>query len=397
MRGSFLLLSAIFLLAVTGCSRSQTPPRASGQAQLPPPGEQEVGRKPPMPAPVARPTLEEYRVQDFVSGLTVPWDMAFLPGGRVYVTERPGRVRLIENGNLRERPYARIANVLARGEGGLMGIAVHPDYPNPPWVYLMYTYRADGAVYNRVSRFTDTRTGLTDERPVVVRIPGASFHNGGIIRFGPDGMLYIGTGDAGQSELAQDRSSLAGKILRVTPEGAEPSDNPFPGSPVYAYGFRNIQGLAWNPENGDLWATNHGPSANDSIFIVEKGGNHGWPRVLGVTDRRGVVDPVLFFPETSIAPSRALFYTGSLMPDLQGDFFFTTLIGNHLQRVVLSGPRSIRRIERWWQTGTQQGRYGRLRALAQGPDGALYVGTSNRDGRGPVRPGDDRILRITPR
>lgn len=388
-----LLVAGMFF---TGCGRE---PTSSGQAeaQLPPAGQQFVGEKPPMPEPVQRLTLEGFRVEDFVTGLQVPWDMVFLPDRRVYITERPGRVRLVENGRLRQSPYARVTNTLSRGEGGLMGIAVHPGYPNPRWVYLVYTYRADGRVYNRVSRFTDTGSSLSEERPIVTRIPSSSVHNGGIIRFGPDGMLYVGTGDAGNSELAQDRSSLAGKILRVTPEGGVPGDNPFSGSSVYAYGFRNVQGLAWNPANGELWATNHGPRARDSVFIVERGGNHGWPRVLGVTDRRGVVDPVLFFTDRSIAPAQALFYDADLMPALRGNFLFTTLIGQHLQRVVLSGPTRAERIERWWQTGIQSGRYGRLRALVQSPDGALYVSTSNRDGRGRVQAGDDRILRITPR
>lgn len=395
--------------ALPGC-RGQTPrqengdapPQTNTDADLPPPGRPDVGKKPPMPDPVRRSTVDEFKVETFVFGLVVPWDMAFAPGGRIYVTERPGRVRLIENGTLRREPYA-VINVSDRGEGGLMGIALHPDYPNPRTVYVMYTYQSGGATYNRISRFTDTGSGLTNEQAVVTRIPGANVHNGGIIRFGPDGMLYAGTGDARESELAQNRSSLAGKVLRMTPEGRPPSDNPFPNSLVYAYGFRNIQGLAWNPENGDLWAANHGPtgefglSAKDSIYIVQKGGNHGWPRVLGVTDRRGVVDPILYFPDEAVPPGLATFYDADLMPELKGNFFFTSLRGEHLERVILSGPRTIERIERWWETGIHSGRYGRLRAVAQGPDGRLYVSTSNRDGRGSVQSGDDKIIRIGPK
>jgi glucose/arabinose dehydrogenase len=337
-------------------------------------------------------------VTTFASGLQVPWDMAFVSMNRIYVTERPGRVRLIENGKLRPQPYARI-NVVSRGEGGLMGIALHPKYPNPRWVYLMYTSREG----NRVSRFTDTGSGLTDEKPLVTRIPAGFIHNGGRIRFGPDGMLYVGTGETHRAELAQNPSSLGGKILRVTPEGRIPADNPFHGSPIYAYGFRNVQGLAWNPANGDLWATSHGPTgefglyAKDSVYIVRKGGNHGWPRALGVTNIRGVVNPVLWYPDVSNPPGGAAFYNSNLMPGLKGNFFFGSLAGEHLERVVLSGPRRVSRIELWWETGTHQGRYGRIRDVSQGPDGALYVTTSNRDGRGSVRAGDDRILRIGPR
>lgn len=399
----------VFLvLGIIGCNeqqQAQEPENNSSatapqiNADLPPPGNPDVGREPPMPDPV-QVSNPPYRVETVATGLEVPWDMAFVSKDRIYVTERPGRVRLIENGTLRTEPYARI-NTAARGEGGLMGIALHPDYPNPRWVYLMYTYESGGEIYNRVSRFTDTGNGLTDEKAVVTRIPGSSVHNGGIIRFGPDGMLYIGTGDSRQPELAQDRSSLAGKILRVTPEGSVPADNPFPDSMVYAYGFRNVQGLAWNPANGDLWATTHGPTgefglqAKDAVYIVSRGGNHGWPRVLGVTDRRGVVDPVLFFPDEAVPPALATFYNADLMPELKGNFFFTSLRGEHMQRVVLSGARNISRIERWWQTGTQNGRYGRLRAVVQGPDGALYVSTSNRARGNPIS-SDDRILRIIP-
>ncbi|MEN6372843.1 MAG: PQQ-dependent sugar dehydrogenase [Armatimonadota bacterium] len=409
MRVSTAILAILLLASLLGC-RGQAPKKNTGaassssntNADLPPPGQPEVGRTPPMPSPVRRPVVNEFKVEVFASGLVVPWDMAFAPDGRVYVTERPGRVRLIENGVLRQQPYA-VINVSAEGEGGLMGIALHPHYPNPRTVYLMYTYTSGGATYNRISRFTDTGSGLTDEQSVVTGIPGASVHNGGIIRFGPDGMLYAGTGDARKPELAQDRSSLAGKILRMTPEGRPPGDNPFHNSLVYAYGFRNVQGLAWNPKNNDLWVTNHGPTgefglrAKDSVYIVQKGGNHGWPRVLGVTNRRGVVNPILFFPNTAVAPGRATFYDADLMPGLKRNFFFTTLIGEHLERIILSGPRKIERIERWWETGTQAGRYGRLRAVVQGTDGRLYVSTSNRDGRGSVQPGDDKILRIGPK
>lgn len=407
------LTAAILAVSLVGCqtrqASSQTEPKRARQAQgqpveaeLPPPGNPVVGRKPPMPAPVVRADVPEYRVETFASGLVIPWDMAFVSQNRVYVTERPGRVRLIGNGNLQPQPYATV-DVLARGEGGLMGIALHPKYPNPRWVYLMYTSRKGGTPRNRISRFTDTGTGLTDEHPLVTGIPAGNIHNGGIIRFGPDGMLYAGTGETGQPELAQDRSSLGGKILRMTPEGRVPPDNPFSGSLVYAYGLRNVQGLAWNPKTGDLWATMHGPTgefglyAMDSVFIVPKGGNAGWPRALGVTGLKGVVQPVLFYPGVANPPGRAIFYTGSLMPGLSGNFFFTSLGGEHLERVVLSGPRMVSRIERWWQTGEQEGRYGRLRAIAQGPDGALYISTSNRDGRGVVRPGDDKILRVSPK
>lgn len=404
-RWPILALVLIFIFTL-GCSRenasSQSTPSApkfEGRA-MPPPGKPLVGLKPPMPKPVvvANPP---YQVKTIAEGLDVPWDIAFVSKDRMYVTERPGRVRLIENGKLRQKPYAVVRSVDA-GEGGLMGIALHPSYPNPRWVYVMYTYSAAGEPYNRVSRFSDTGTTLKDELTLIEGIPGAMYHDGGALRFGPDGMLYVGTGDAGRPESAQNKTSLNGKILRITPEGKIPSDNPFPNSLVYAYGLRNVQGLAWNPSNGNLWVTNHGPSgefgleAMDSVFIVKKGDNCGWPRSLGVTEVRGVTPPILWFPGRSVPPALCTFYTGSLMPKLRGNFFFATLASEHLQRVILSETGRITGIERWFETGVHRGKYGRLRAIVQGPDGALYITTSNRDRRGRIHPGDDKFLRISP-
>ncbi len=401
MRVAWDLFTVLVVLSVVGCSAQKTtesrqlwepeiasteqPAQEAGRA-LPPPGDPVVGSKPTMPTPTDV-TSPEVRVEDFVTGLEIPWDIAFPTVDRAYITERPGRVRLVENGKLRSEPYA-IIGTTARGEGGLMGIALHPDWPNPRWVYLMYTYTADGNTYNRVSRFTDTGRGLTGETAVVTGIAGSTIHNGGIIRFGPDKMLYIGTGDGHVPERAQDLTSYSGKILRVTPEGNRPKDNPFSDSIVYAYGLRNVQGLAWNPANGDLWATMHGPTgefgiyAREGVFIVPKGANCGWPRSIGVTDVRDVVKPVLYYPEKANPPGGAVFY--------RGDFFFSSLGDKHLERVVLSDSKSVSRIERWWPD-----KYGRLRTVAVGKDDALYVSTSNRDGRGTVRSGDDRILRIS--
>ena len=375
--------------------------KGAGPSNLPPPGHPLLGHKPPMPEPVIITSPEGYKVETVASGLIVPWDIAFVSPNRIYVTERPGRVRLIVNGVLKAKPYALIP-VSAHGEGGLLGIVLHPKYPNPRWVYLMYTHATNGHIYNRISRFIDTGSGLDGEKVLVDGIQAAMYHNGGRIRFGPDGMLYAGTGDAQEPERAQSISSLNGKVLRMTPDGGVPSDNPFQGSYVYAYGLRNVEGLAWNPVNKDFWVTMHGPTgefglyARDSVFIVPKGGNCGWPRTLGVTDIKGVVPPILYFPELSEPPGGATFYSASLMPHLKGDFFFASLAGQQLYRIILSSPRSISRIERWFATGSHAGKFGRLRTVIQGPDGALYLTTSNRDGRGPVYPGDDKVLRISP-
>jgi len=310
-------------------------------------------------------------------------------------------VRLIENGKLRRDPYAHIKRVAPNGEGGLMGIALHPEYATTRHVYLMYSYRFAGKPYNRVSVFDDTGKTLTNEKVLIDGIPGASYHNGGSLRFGPDRMLYIGTGDGGHPAAAQDRKSLNGKILRITPDGKPADGNPFANSPVYAYGFRNVQGLAWNPSNGELWATNHGPTgewglqAMDSVFIVKKGGNYGWPKSLGVTSVKGVTPPILWFPRNSVPPALAIFYRTKKIPQLDGNFLFASLRDECLYRVVLSAPHTVGRIEKWFSTGVHKGRFGRIRAVAEGPAGLIYITTSNRDGRGTVRPNDDHIYRIT--
>lgn len=355
----------------------------------------ELGGTPAMPRPVVRSSVPEVRVEEVARNLEVPWALAFAPDGRMFFTERPGRIRVLRPGQA-PRVHADLKQVTQRGEGGLMGLALHPRFPREPYLYVMYTAAAGRRAVNRISRFTDTQGGLKDEKILLDGIAAAQFHDGGALAFGPDGMLYAGTGDARNPPSSQDLHSLNGKILRLTPEGEVPRDNPFAGSPVWAYGFRNVSALAWNPANGDLWAANHGPSGEfpglqgkDSVFVVRKGGNHGWPLVVGTTSRSEIVSPTLFYPEEAVPPGGALFYTGQLFPQFRGSYFLATLKSAHLERVTPEDGR-ITCIERWWP-----GKYGRLRALAQGPDGAIYFSTSNRDGRAErPYPGSDFIYRI---
>lgn len=360
-----------------------------------------VGPAPQVPAPARLTAPPGVKVETVASGLQIPWALTFAPDGRILFTERPGRVRLIKNGTLQAANYVRLSPA-STGEGGLMGIALHPSFPASPYVYLMYTALAGGQSFNRVSRFTDHGTFADSEKVIIDRIPAALYHDGGVLAFGPDKMLYVGTGDDQNPDTAQNLNSLAGKILRVTPDGAVPADNPLAGSRVYAYGLRNVQGLAWDPATGDLWATMHGPTgelglqALDSIFRIKAGGNHGWPRSLGLTGMPGVTPPVMMFTGTSVPPAGAMFYTGSLFPELKGNFFFSSLGAQHLQRVVLDGSGQITRVERWFEKAAKSGVYGRLRAATQGPDGAIYLTTSNRDNRGAPQTGDDKILRLVP-
>jgi quinoprotein glucose dehydrogenase len=325
------------------------------------------------------------------AGFDTPWSLVFLPGGGALVSERPGRILLLDKDGKREaRAYAEPA-VRAQGEGGMMGLALHPKFPEQPYVYAMLTApAADGSAVNRVVRLRHQgQTGALD-RVIVDGIPAATYHNGGRIAFGPDGMLYVATGENFRAEMAQDLKSLGGKILRVTPEGGVPVDNPFPGSPVWSYGHRNPQGLAWHPDTGELFISEHGPSGeygrrkDDEINVVRKGANYGWPRVVGAAGLREYVDPILLWRETGAPPSGIAFW--------HGDLFVATQRSDALIKVALTREGRdwrVTQIERWFSDRPDRGRYGAFRDAVVGPDGALYaVTTFTRD---------DKILRITRR
>jgi quinoprotein glucose dehydrogenase len=342
------------------------------------------------------PDPEGNQVEAWIENLEIPWELVFLPDGRALVTELPGRIRLIRNGELRSEPYLDLEDRVAHtGEGGLMGLAVHPEYPAGPYLYVMYTYR-DVNLYNGVALIHDYGEYGEWERFVLEGIPGGRIHDGGRIRFGPDGLLYITTGETGQAALAQDRESLAGTILRINPDGSIPEDNPFPDSPVYSYGHRNPQGIDWHPDNGALFSSEHGPSgeyglfARDNINVIEKGGNYGWPLVLGDANIEPYIDPIIMW-ENSTPPSGIAFHDSYL--------YVATLRSEALIRIALTrsnGQWEPTEILRLFARDNYSGIYGRLRNVVVGPDNALYVLTSNEDGRGNPREGDDKILRIVP-
>ncbi len=364
-----------------------------------------VGPKPQSVADVFLPTPPDIRVEAWVTGLEAPWSLVFLPDGRALVSERPGRIRLIQNGHLEKSPYAvfettrgasgagdLFLNLFARGEGGLMGLAVHPKFPTEPYIYAMYTWRGVRGVRNRIIRLVDRGTHGVFDKIVLGGVPGALFHNGGRIAFGPDGMLYATTGEIFEMHMAQDLKAFGGKVLRIDPGGGIPSDNPFPNSPVWSYGHRNPQGLAWHPETGALYQSEHGPSgevgfgAHDEINIIEEGRNYGWPRIVGAPGRAPYVDPIAMWPNTSVPPAGMTFHKGAL--------YVATLRSEALIRLRIEGRRVLS-IERLFAGDEYDGVLGRLRDAVDGPDGHLYVLTSNRDGRGSPRPGDDKILRMT--
>ena len=324
-------------------------------------------------------------------GLEVPWALAFPPDGRILVAERTGRIRVVLDGRLLEAPFA-VLDVANVSESGLMGMALHPGFAENGHLFVCYTYWGDGGrPVNRVARLTDSGGAGVGHRVILDGIPGARNHDGCALGFGPDGKLYVTMGDAQEPERAQDLASLSGKVLRLDPDGGIPADNPFPGSPVYTYGHRNPQGLDWHPVTGELFITEHGPNSDDEINILQAGKNYGWPLALGETGDSRFVDPILSLTPT-VALSGAAFYDGDTLPgEWDGDFIFAALRGSHLARVVLQGPdyRVVERTERLFD-----GKYGRLRAVAMSPDGHLYFTTSNRDGRGRPRPGDDKLLRL---
>jgi len=336
-------------------------------------------------------------VEVVARNLEVPWSLSFAPDGRLYFTERSEKVGVVVNKEI--KTILRLNVVSEAGdEGGLLGLGLDPNFGQTHFAYVYYTYiDRSGQHWNRVSRFTETDDQLLNETVLIDQIPAYRIHNGGRIGFGPDGRLYVATGDVGQGELAQNLSSLAGRILRINPNGSIPSNNPFPYSPVYSYGHRNPQGLAWHPLTGVLYATEHGPSgergffAHDEVNLIEAGRNYGWPLVVGRGNDARFADPIYETGQATWAPSGAVFYNGSLYPQMTLRLLVATLRGQHLRMVSLSPPEYAN-VES--TVALYQGEFGRLRDIAQGPDGFLYFATSNRDGRGQPGSDDDRILRI---
>ncbi len=338
------------------------------------------------------------RVEVVAAGLQIPWALAFAPDGRIFCTERPGRLRVIEQGALKPEPVAML-NVATVGEGGLLGLVLDPDFSNNGYLYMMYTYWEGSTPRNRISRFTLQGTGIGNEQVLLQGIPAERNHDGGRVKIGPDGKLYATTGDALQPSQAQDKSALGGKVLRLNLDGSIPADNPFPGSPVYTFGNRNPEGLAWQSGSGRLYETEHGPSGemglccHDEVNLIVPGGNYGWPVVIDSPGDPRFLDPVLQSGNDTWAPAGAAFYEGTLFPAWSGDFFFGALRGQHLHRLRFGGAdgRTIVQDERLFE-----GQFGRIRDVVVGPDGAIYLTTSNQDGRGSPAPDDDRILRVVP-
>ncbi len=393
--GILLLLTALLALSLVACGsptgetegnrsddfepitteRSERPKTTASGAQA------SEGREPTTgsgPAPARR-----VEVSTLATDLEVPWSFAFLPDGDALVTERDsGRLlRVSPSGEIRE---VQTLPERGSGEGGLLGVAVSPDYEDDRYVYAYYTTAQD----NRVVRF---RLGGRP-RPILTGIPANTYHDGGRIKFGPDGMLYVTTGDAGETANSQDTSSLGGKILRISPDGSVPGDNPFPGSPVYSYGHRNVEGLAWDAE-GRLFASEFGKNTWDEVNRIVAGENYGWPEVEGEGgEDQGYVDPITVWATSEASPSGAEILVDGAIPQWEGDLFVAALRGERLWRLELNARGEVVEREK-----LLDGEAGRIRDVAQAPDGSLWVSTSNRDSYGsPVSEQDDRILRLAP-
>ena len=355
-----------------------------------------------VPKLVAEPTLREqdlgrfssaeadFRLVRVVDGLREPWSFVFLPDGEVLVTERTGSLWLVAGDTV--EAVSGAPNVAAVGQGGLLDLALDPDFESNRLVYMSFSDRYDFGTGTAVARGRLEGSRLTDVE-VIFRMNRSSAggrHFGSRIVFGPDGMLYLTIGDRGDRERAQDPGDHAGSVVRIRPDGSVPSDNPFAGDDegapeVYSYGHRNAQGMAVHPQTGEVWLHEHGPQGGDEINVVERGANYGWPVItyganygtgtpIGEgTSKPGMEQPLLHWTP-SIAPSGMAFYTGEQFPAWQGDLFVGALVARHLRRVELDGQEVVE------QEVLLDGVVGRVRDVREGPDGLLYLITDERSG-----------------
>jgi glucose/arabinose dehydrogenase len=361
------IVVALSALALAGCS-SSGPPDAGGSTPPPLPSSSPAGT-PPGTARLGTP-------QDLATGLAVPWAIAFLPGGDALVTERDTArlMRVTPAGKV--STVGKVPGVSPAGEGGLLGVTVSPTFTRDHLVFLYYSAESE----NRIVRFEYRGPQISGVRTLVTGIPRGPIHNGGRLAFGPDHMLYASTGETGRGGLSQDRSSLGGKILRMTLDGKPAPGNPF-GTLVYSYGHRNVQGLAWDSA-GHMFAAEFGQDRFDEINRIVAGRNYGWPVVEGFGgDTKKYTPPLLTWTTDEASPSGLAYDRGSLWAAALG--------GRRLWQVPLSQSGTVGK-----PIAHFTGQYGRLRAVVTAPDGSLWVSTSNRDGRGSPKPGDDRILRI---
>jgi len=336
----------------------------------------------PLPFPEPTTTIEGTdSVEVLATNLEKPRAIAF-GDERIFVTEKIGRIRIIQDGILLAEPLAtlRTANLF---DGGLLGITTHPDFSVNHYIYVYYTYEEGGNLWNKILRITESKNKLEDADTIFDKIPGSKFSNGGVIKFGPDEKLYVATGSISDtSYLPQDLESLAGKILRLNDDGSIPNDNPFPNSPVFSYGHRNPQGMTWD-KFGNLYVAEFGPTKNDEINLINAGQNYGWPSQE--CSGGDFIDPLICY-DPSIEPGGIVFYSGNKL-ELEGFMIMATLRASHLFKLDINEEGMIS------QKSILSG-IGRIRDVIEDPDGNLYIITSNTDGKGFPDSTDDKLLRI---
>jgi glucose/arabinose dehydrogenase len=332
-----------------------------------------------------------------VTGIETPWEILWGPDNYIWFTERPGRVNRLnpETGN--KQLILTIDDAFEYGEAGLLGMALHPDFSSSPWVYLVYNYTDGSAIKERLVRYIWNGSVLEQGSTLINNIPANSFHNGSRLVFGPDNKLYMSTGDAGNTSSSQNMNSLAGKILRINPDGTIPSDNPNPASYIWAFGLRNSQGLAFTPQ-GFLYGSEHGPNSDDEFNLLEANRNYGWPSVNGFCDlpdeitfcqANNVKEPLYAWTPT-LAVAGIDYYNHAAIPEWQGSMLMVALKASKMVSLKLSADgQSVTEVANWFD-----GYWGRLRDVCVSPDGRVFIAVSNRDGRGTPRAGDDRIVEI---
>ncbi len=379
-QGSRTAVVVTALALAAGCSGDGGQPSGSGTsatspASTPTPTTSRTTSAPPTTTTAAPSGPVKLTVASTVAtGIEVPWGLAFLPDQSALVAERDSsKIKRIAGGRVTE--VGEVDDVDPSSEGGLLGLAVDPQYPSRPYVYAYYSAGGD----NRIARLTYRDNRLSDQQVILDGIPEASVHNGGRLEFGPDGFLYAGTGDGGDRPNSQDDGSLGGKILRITTDGKAAPGNP-DGRLWFSKGHRNVQGLAFG--GNQLYAAEFGQNTWDELNTITSGANYGWPAAEGIEGLDGMTDPIAQWRTGDASPSGIAF--------AQGHVFMASLRGERLWAIPVAGGK---------RTGEPQAfftnEFGRLRTVETAPDGSLWLTTSNTDGRGDTRNGDDRILRVT--
>ncbi|TDW81654.1 glucose/arabinose dehydrogenase [Kribbella pratensis] len=360
-----VVVAALALALVSGCSDDSP----SGAGPAPAPASSGTASGPRGAAAVSLTVASTV-----ATGIEVPWGLAFLPDKSALVAERDsGKIKRIADGQVSE--VGSVDGVKNSSEGGLLGLAVDPGYPGKPYIYAYYS----GGDDNRIARITYQDGKLSDQQVILDGIPAAAIHNGGRLRFGPDGFLYAGTGDGSDRPNSQDDDSLGGKILRITTEGKAAPGNP-DGRVWITKGHRNVQGLAF--DGNQLYAAEFGQNTWDELNAITPGSNYGWPAAEGISQLDGMTDPIAQWHTADASPSGIAFAKGYV--------FMASLRGQRLWAIPVAGGKRVGEPQAFFTN-----KYGRLRTVELAPDGSLWVTTSNTDGRGGTRDGDDRILRVT--